>query len=130
MDVLRALSDPVRWSIVRQLGEVDELACSVLEHTLNIAKPTISYHTKILVQAGLMTVRKEGRNLFYTLNPETLQALTDQVWALAPGVDPVHDGRAQGRPVADSRRYKAIRPSRWAADSAVGAEHDPAVMTW
>ncbi|MCU1659918.1 MAG: putative ArsR family transcriptional regulator [Pseudonocardiales bacterium] len=130
MDILRALSDPVRWSIIRQLGEVDELACSVLEHTLNVSKPTISYHTKILVQAGLMTVRKEGRNFFYTLNPATLRALIDEVWALAPSPVPVLDGHRDFRPVAGGRRRKAAHPNMRVDSIAAGAEHDPVVMTW
>ncbi|WP_405146653.1 metalloregulator ArsR/SmtB family transcription factor [Nocardia salmonicida] len=128
MDLLRALGDPVRWSIVRQLCAVDELPCSSLEHTLNISKPTISYHTKILIQAGVMYLRKEGRNHFYKLRPEALHALVDAVSALAPDIAPARDEvlnfpAAAGRKRAPSTRDHADRPV------AVGAEYD-SVMTW
>jgi len=131
MDVLRALGDPVRWSIVRQLGEVDELACSTLEHTLDVSKPTISYHTKILVQAGLMSVRKEGRHFYYTLRPEALRALVDELWTLAPGPVPVDDGMLNFG-AAGQRRRKATNSRRAPRvdGMAAGAEHDPLVLTW
>ena len=63
-EVFKALGDPIRWSIVTQMAAVDELACLTLEDTLPVSKPTISYHTKILHHAGLISVRKSGRNGF------------------------------------------------------------------
>ena len=83
-EVFKALGDPIRWSIVQQMAAVDELPCSVLEDTLPVSKPTISYHTKILVQAGLITVRKQGRNFYYTLRRDVLRGVVDDVWTLAP----------------------------------------------
>src|SRR4051794_37235027 len=82
-EVFKALGDPVRWSIVQQLAEVDELACGTLEGTLPISKPTISYHTKILTQAGLISARRQGRNFFYTLRRDALHDLMKDVWKLA-----------------------------------------------
>lgn len=84
-EVFKALGDPIRWSIVQQMAQQEELACSVLEDTLPVSKPTISYHTKILTQAGLIEVRKRGRNYFYSLRREVLRSLMDEMWTLAPG---------------------------------------------
>jgi DNA-binding transcriptional ArsR family regulator len=84
-EVFKALGDPIRWNIVQQMAQQEELACSVLEDTLPVSKPTISYHTKILTQAGLIEVRKRGRNYFYSLRREVLRALMDEMWTLAPG---------------------------------------------
>ena len=50
-EVMKALSDPTRWEIVRQIAETDELPCATLESTLPLSKPTISYHTNILLKA-------------------------------------------------------------------------------
>ncbi|GEL20777.1 ArsR/SmtB family transcription factor [Pseudonocardia asaccharolytica] len=83
-DVLRALGDPVRWEIVRQLAGVGELACGRLEETLPISKSTISYHARILSRAGLLSVRKEGRNHFYTLRRDTLRGLIAELAEVAP----------------------------------------------
>lgn len=84
-EVLKALSDPIRWNIVQQIAQEEEFACSVLEDTLPVSKTTISYHTKILTQAGLIEVHKRGRNYFYTLRREVLRGVIDELWKLAPG---------------------------------------------
>jgi len=83
IEIFKALSDPIRWDIVAQMASVDELACVTLEDTLPVSKPTISYHTKILYQAGLINVRKSGRNYFYSLRREVLHQLLDDLGELA-----------------------------------------------
>ena len=78
-DVMKALSDPVRWSIVTQMAATDELACTTLERTLSVTKSTISYHIKELVHAHLVDVRKEGRYYFYTLRRDVLATVLGSV---------------------------------------------------
>jgi len=87
-DAFKALGDPIRWSIVQQIAEQDELPAGVLETTLPVSKPTISYHAKILTQAGVIEVHKRGRNYYYRLRPEVLQELRDALSAVAPGPRP------------------------------------------
>jgi DNA-binding transcriptional ArsR family regulator len=118
-EVFKALGDPVRWSIIAQIAAVDELPCAELEQTLPVSKPTISYHTKILQQAGLLTVRKEGRNYFYALRKEILREVRDELWRLAPGPRPVTETES-GLQAAPARR----RPQRPAAAEAKGAHRD------
>jgi DNA-binding transcriptional ArsR family regulator len=105
--VFNALGDPIRWSIIRQMAAVEELPCATLEDTLPVSKPTISYHTKILSQAGLVSVRKQGRSLFYTLRRDVLRRLMDDIWTLAP--EPAADRRAGGDARADHRPPPARR---------------------
>jgi DNA-binding transcriptional ArsR family regulator len=123
-EVLKALGDPIRWSIIEQMSAVDELACSKLEDTLPISKPTISYHMKILTQAGLVQPRKEGRNFHYTLRRDVLRELVDEMWMLAPEPRPVREGEIDHKPIRRRRR------SPTAAASAAGAEHDAVLLTW
>jgi DNA-binding transcriptional ArsR family regulator len=120
-EVFKALGDPIRWNIVQQMAQQEELACSVLEDTLPVSKPTISYHTKILTQAGLIEVRKRGRNYFYSLRREVLRSLMDEMWLLAPGLREV----GAGDPPAG-------RPERPALKAAVGddSSRSGALLTW
>lgn len=74
-EVFRALSEPLRMDIVRQITQVDELPWTTLEQTLPISKSTISYHIKILSQAGLIQVRREGRYYFYRLREDVFEHL-------------------------------------------------------
>ena len=76
-EIFRALSEPVRIEIIGMIAGADELACTVLDETLPIAKSTISYHIKILHHAGLIHVRKDGRYYFYRLRREVFDQYVD-----------------------------------------------------
>ncbi|HEY6791928.1 MAG TPA: metalloregulator ArsR/SmtB family transcription factor [Trebonia sp.] len=109
IEVFRAIGDPVRWSIIAQLAAVDELPCADLEQTLPVSKPTISYHAKILQQAGLLAVRKEGRNYFYALRGDVLREALDELGRFAPPAIPVPENGA-GHAAPPARR-RAERPA-------------------
>jgi DNA-binding transcriptional ArsR family regulator len=129
-EIFKALSDPVRWSIIVQMASVDELACSTLEDTLPVAKPTISYHTKILHHAGLISVRKSGRNYYYSLRRDVLHRLLDDLWELAPTPRPVVS--KEGGPVAMGRRQKradGYSPARKRRNTSPVVE-EAVVLTW
>jgi DNA-binding transcriptional ArsR family regulator len=81
VDVMKALADPIRWDILMQMAAVDELACTTLEQTLPVGKSTISHHIKTLAQAGLIDVRKVGRNYFYTLRRDVLSTTLNSISA-------------------------------------------------
>jgi DNA-binding transcriptional ArsR family regulator len=131
-EVFRALSDPIRWSIIVQMAQVDELACITLESTLPVSKPTISYHTKILQNAGLISTRKAGRNYYYSLRRDVIRDLLDGLWELAPTPRPVVGTEAGSAPTR--RRQKRQEP---ASIAAISRQHDAgeeieeaAVLTW
>lgn len=107
IEIFRVLGDPVRWSILRQLAEADELSCSLLEQTLPVSKPTISYHTKLLRQAGLLSVRKEGRNYFYRLEREVFREMIELLSGFAPGPRLLVDGHPVERRKTRSRTRTA-----------------------
>jgi DNA-binding transcriptional ArsR family regulator len=125
-DVFKALGDPIRWSILRQMAEVDELACGMLEETLPISKPTISYHIRVLVQVDLVSVRKEGRNFYYTLRRDVLRRLVDELWQVAPELRLVRDGRPDRQ--AGALRRRAVPEAHRAATE--DTQCDVVVLTW
>lgn len=127
-EIFKALGDPVRWKIIRQMADVDELACSTLEDTLPVSKPTISYHTKILIQAGLVDVRKEGRNYYYTLRRNVLHDLMDEMWNLAPAPRPVREGKIDHESEITKRRRATKR--QLASERGEPAERDFVLLTW
>ena len=129
-EIFKALSDPVRWSIIVQMASVDELACIALEDTLPVSKPTISYHTKILHHEGLSNVRKSGRNYYYSLRRDALHKLLDDLWELAPTPRPVvrkEDGNvAMGRRQKRADAHGAARKRRAARETV----EEAVVLTW
>jgi DNA-binding transcriptional ArsR family regulator len=108
-EIFRALSDPIRWSIIVQMSKVDELACITLEDTLPVSKPTISYHTKTLQNAGLISTRKAGRNYYYSLRRDVLRDLLDGLRELAPTPRPAFG--TQNGPIQTGRRQKKQEPA-------------------
>lgn len=66
VEICRALAEPVRAGIMARIAATEELPCTTLEEASSVTKSTISYHIKILYHAGLIDVRKEGRNYYYT----------------------------------------------------------------
>jgi DNA-binding transcriptional ArsR family regulator len=134
VEVFKALGDPVRWSIIEQIAAVDELPCAELEQTLPVSKPTISYHTKILQQAGLLTVRKEGRNYFYALRREMLKDVQDELWRLVPTPRPVgEDGIDYEAPAARRRAERPAQAKNARRDRRmrrVAGDDEVVVLTW
>lgn len=75
LDTFRALSEPLRLQIIAMFDEHGSCACTTLGESLPISKTTISYHVKILRQAGLIDVSKEGRFYHYMLRREAFEEL-------------------------------------------------------
>jgi DNA-binding transcriptional ArsR family regulator len=68
-EVFRAMSDPVRLRLLGQLARYDEVSRHAVQESLALPKAMLTYHAKILIEAGLVDVRKCGRRLVYALRP-------------------------------------------------------------
>jgi ArsR family transcriptional regulator len=80
--LFHALSDETRLGILDMLREGEQCVCD-LQSTFDAAQSRLSYHLKVLREAGLVTDRKDGRWSFYTLVPEALTETHDLVRIIA-----------------------------------------------
>jgi len=64
--LLKALSDPTRLKIVELLKNREICACKFASLTKK-AQPTVSQHLRILVDAGIIKSRKDGKNIIYSI---------------------------------------------------------------
>ena len=72
-----ALGDPYRMAIIHLITATGQPVCVVdVERHLPLAQSTVSYHLKMLLDAGLIDREKRGRWSYYSLNPERLTYLT------------------------------------------------------
>ena len=74
MDAFTALADPVRRDILDLLRSGERDAGSIAAR-FPISRPAISRHLRVLREAGLVTVRLDGRNRIYRLQPQGLGAV-------------------------------------------------------
>ena len=70
--LLAAAADPVRWTVLDRLAETPRCVCDLQEH-VPVAANLLSYHLKVLRDAGLVVVRAEGTRRLYRLRPEGLR---------------------------------------------------------
>lgn len=72
--ILKAISDPKRLKIVDMLSCHAQCA-NKLQEAFAITQPTLSHDMKVLVESGLVLDRRDGKHIFYTLNPDALGEL-------------------------------------------------------
>ena len=70
-----ALADETRLQIVNRLRGGEQCVCDLTD-LLDTAQSRLSFHLKSLKDAGIVTDRKDGRWVYYSLNPETLEDAT------------------------------------------------------
>jgi ArsR family transcriptional regulator, arsenate/arsenite/antimonite-responsive transcriptional repressor len=74
VEQFKALGDPVRWAIVRELQGGTRCAC-VLADVAQVSPTLLSHHLKVLREAGLITGTKRGRWIDYSLDADSSAAL-------------------------------------------------------
>src|SRR4051794_17520620 len=80
--LFHALSDETRLSILQRLRTGERCVCDLTE-ALDAAQSRMSFHLKVLKDAGLVTDRREGRWMYYTLNVDALAEAAELVDTLA-----------------------------------------------
>jgi ArsR family transcriptional regulator, arsenate/arsenite/antimonite-responsive transcriptional repressor len=85
--LFHALSDETRLSILRRLRFGERCVCDMTD-ALDAAQSRLSFHLKVLKEAGLVTDRREGRWMYYTLNPERLERAANLITRLAAEPSP------------------------------------------
>ncbi|MFC4808735.1 ArsR/SmtB family transcription factor [Paenibacillus sp. GCM10023250] len=69
--VYKALGEPTRIKIAMLLTEEQNLCCSDIGGKLEcVAGSTLSHHLKQLMECGLLTMRKDGTYIYYSVNRE------------------------------------------------------------
>jgi ArsR family transcriptional regulator len=70
-----ALSDPVRLRLLSLIAEAGEVCSCDLLAPIGKSQPTVSHHTKILAEAGLIVGEKRGRWVWWSVIPERLDQM-------------------------------------------------------
>ncbi len=81
--LFHALSDETRLAILELLHGGERCVCD-LQSDLDAAQSRLSFHLKVLREAGLVSDRKEGRWSYYAIVPEALAEVHDLVVGMRP----------------------------------------------
>jgi ArsR family transcriptional regulator len=73
--VLAALADPVRLRLLSIVASQVEVCSCDLEGPLGKSQPTVSHHTRVLADAGLVVGEKRGRWMWWRVEPDRLSAV-------------------------------------------------------
>ena len=83
--IIKALAHPTRLMIVDELGRGERCVCELTDD-LDAAQSRLSFHLKTLKDAGLVSDRRDGRWVYYTLNGDTLHEIGTLLGFLKEGV--------------------------------------------
>jgi len=83
--IANAVSDPTRRAILSLVAPV-EIPVSTIADNFDVTRPAISQHLRVLLDAGLVSVRKDGTRRLYRARPEGLDDLhgwIESYWSAA-----------------------------------------------
>lgn len=72
--LFKALADETRLKMVHMLAKEEKCPCHMLK-AFDISQPTLSYHTKILCDAGIVEGKRQGAVMECRINEEKIRAL-------------------------------------------------------
>jgi ArsR family transcriptional regulator len=76
-----ALADPVRLRILSMLADAGECCACDLVAPLGKSQPTVSHHTRVLAEAGLITGEKRGKWVWWSVDRARVRAVRDALKA-------------------------------------------------
>jgi ArsR family transcriptional regulator, arsenate/arsenite/antimonite-responsive transcriptional repressor len=82
--VFAALSDPVRLRLLSLVAAAGEVCACELLAPLGRSQPTVSHHTKVLADAGLIVGEKRGRWVWWSIVPARVAELRNALAPTAP----------------------------------------------
>jgi ArsR family transcriptional regulator, arsenate/arsenite/antimonite-responsive transcriptional repressor len=80
-ELFHALSDETRLALLERLKGGEHCVCELTD-AMKAGQSRLSFHLKVLKEAGLLLDRREGRWMYYALNPEAIEVLEELVATL------------------------------------------------
>lgn len=79
--LFHALSDETRLAVLERLKSGEQCVCELTD-VMKAAQSRLSFHLKVLKDAGLIQDRREGRWMYYAINPDAIEKLEEAVDSL------------------------------------------------
>jgi len=96
VEFAKALADDTRQKIMK-LCCCEWISVGELVEQLDVSQPTVSHHLAILRDTGLVNVRHDGKQTFYSLNQQRIAVCCGQLMVkFAPDVEPMNSANKNG----------------------------------
>ena len=108
--VLSVLSEPTRIRIIRLISGSGELRSCDLLPEFEITQPTLSHHLNVLLENDVLTSRKQGRCVYFSVNRGTVSLVADLMQGIASGTvtKPVSKKTAKKAAAASAKEEPAV----------------------
>jgi|SRR5215475_9861517 len=73
-DAFNAIGEPTRRAILEYLAPAERSVGEIVD-AMDLSQPSVSKHLRVLLDAGLVDVRRDGRQAFYGATPDRLKAV-------------------------------------------------------
>jgi ArsR family transcriptional regulator, arsenate/arsenite/antimonite-responsive transcriptional repressor len=83
VDLFHALSDVTRLEIIELLRKGERCVCELTD-SLDAAQSRLSFHLRVLRDAGIVRDRKDGRWVHYELEPDAFEEIESLVESMKP----------------------------------------------
>jgi len=83
VELFHALSDETRLEIIEMLRSGERCVCDLTD-ALDAAQSRLSFHLKVLKDAGIVTDRRDGRWVHYELDRDAFDEIQEMVAAMRP----------------------------------------------
>jgi ArsR family transcriptional regulator len=77
--VAKALADPRRFEMFRVIAGQEEISCGAIAQRFPIGQSTVSHHLKVLADAGLVDVRRDGQYGYFSAHVDVLESYTEEL---------------------------------------------------
>lgn len=84
-EVFKALGDKTRLEIINMLLGREMCVCDIFS-AVNISQPAVSHHLRVLKQAGIVCDKREGKWIYYSINPAAFNVIEDYVKNIRPSL--------------------------------------------
>jgi ArsR family transcriptional regulator len=78
VSLFHALSDETRLALLDQLKTGERCVCELTD-AMKAGQSRLSFHLKVLKEAGLILDRRDGRWIYYSINPDAIEELEEMV---------------------------------------------------
>lgn len=86
VSILKALADPIRLAIMHHLCKGEACVCELLQ-LFSVTQPTLSHHMRILSEAHLVTGRREGKWIHYSISEDRLHSFQSCITSIQVASD-------------------------------------------